>query len=143
MQVRDKMTTVERKSIQEYSNRNIPVLAIGNKGTGVESHIRGYNLRRGDWIKELHGRYTIAVINDEHMTSQLCIYCYSPIFLPKNADGSKNLGTTRYLNLICASVIYRRASDNLDQMSATGIGIPAMTRLLGTNFPPFTPSNKQ
>ncbi|KAI8890966.1 hypothetical protein K501DRAFT_167486, partial [Backusella circina FSU 941] len=117
---------------------------IGNKGTGVVSHIKGYNRRGGNWIKELHGRYTIAAINDEHMTFQLCIYCYSPIVHLKNADGSKSLGTTRCLNPICVSVMYVRASNNRDQMSITGIGISTMTRLLlGTNSPPFTPPNKQ
>ncbi|KAI8883571.1 hypothetical protein K501DRAFT_184151, partial [Backusella circina FSU 941] len=98
----------------------------------------------GNWIKELHGRYAIATITDEHMTYQLCINCYSPIVHSKNADGSKNLGMSRCLNPICVSVIYGRASKNRNQMHVAGIGISVMTKLLfGTNFPLFTPPNKQ
>ncbi|KAI8876848.1 hypothetical protein K501DRAFT_199514, partial [Backusella circina FSU 941] len=101
--------------------------------------------RRGrNWIKELHGRYAIATITDKHMTSQLFIYCYSPIVHSKNADGSKSQGTLRFLKPICVSVIYGRASNNRDQIYVVGIGISVMTKLLlGTNFPSFTPPNKQ
>lgn len=79
---KDRLAAGERRALKEGSKRNVLVMGIGNKCTGVGSRIKGYDRRGGKWLQKLHGRYDIAAITDEHMTSQLCLYCYSPIVHP-------------------------------------------------------------
>lgn len=141
--VKNGVASTQRKFVQEGSKRNVPVLAIGDKGTGVGSTIKGYARRGGKWLQNLHGRYTITAITDEYLTSQLCIYCYCHITHPINKDGSKSLGIARCLNPDCIAFRVGRAINNRDQMSTAIIGMKAMiTLFFHVNFTPSTPPNR-
>ena len=114
-------------------------MAIGNAGTGFGSAIRGYDRRGGKWLPRTHKRYAETMITDEHMTSQLCVYCYFPIAHSRTSDESVSLGTVRCLNPNCEAFKHGRATNNRDVMSATAIGISAMTQaLLRKSFLPFS-----
>ena len=81
--------------------------------------------------KKKHERHGTTIITDEHMTSQLCIYCYHPLAHPV-------LGTSRYLNPDCSAFKCGRAIRNRDVISAAAIGISAMTNIVLTkDLPPF------
>ncbi|KAI9245293.1 hypothetical protein EDC94DRAFT_530325, partial [Helicostylum pulchrum] len=77
-----------------------------------------------------HSRYVPTIMTDECMTSQLCVYCYSPIVHPQTSYNKKILGSSRCLNPDCSASKHGRATNNRDVMSAAAIGISAMTRVL-------------
>jgi hypothetical protein len=136
---KDRLCSQERKFTQQTDKSSRPVMLIGNRGTGVGSSIKGYSRRGGKWISETHGRYAVAAITDEHMTSQLCIYCFAPIVHPSDQDGNVILGTSRCINYNCPAFKQGRATNNRDKMSAAAIGISGMAKLLlNKDYPPFT-----
>lgn len=49
---KDRMASKERRFVKGKGN-NIPVMAIGDQGTGVGSIIRGYDRRGGKWLKNI------------------------------------------------------------------------------------------
>ncbi|CEJ01407.1 hypothetical protein RMCBS344292_15434 [Rhizopus microsporus] len=131
--VKDRVTSKERKFVLQGSKTLHPVMAIGNQGLGVGSTIRGYDRRGGKWLQRKHERHATAIITDEHMTSQFCIYYYNPLVHPV-------LGTSRCLNPDCPAFKCGRATNNRDVMSAAAIGISAMTKIiLKKDLPPFCP----
>ena len=139
IRTKDRAAAAERKFLKSDSNGTLLFMGIGNAGTGVGSAIRGYDRRGGKWLPRIHKRYAETIITDEHMTSQLCVYCYFPIAHSRTSDESVSLGTVRCLNPNCEAFKHGRATNNRGVMSATAIGISAMTQaLLRKSFPPFS-----
>lgn len=138
IRTKDRVAASERKFVKGGTNSSL-FMAIGNAGTGVGSTIKGYDRRGGKWLPKTHKRYAQVAMTDEHMTSQLCVYCYFPITHGRNLDNKIILGTARCLNPNCEAFKQGRACNNRDIMSATAIGISAMTKyFFKKNFPPFT-----
>lgn len=128
---KDRMASREREFLYGDLKNCHFIMAIGNKGTGVRSNIKGFDRRGGKWLQKIHSRYATTHTTDEHKTSQLCIYCYSQLHHPI-------LGTSQCLNPNCPAVKIGRATNNRDIMSATAIGISGMTKmLLNKDLPPF------
>ncbi|CEP11639.1 hypothetical protein [Parasitella parasitica] len=124
---KDRGAATERRFVKRGSN-NALVMGIGNAGTGVGSTIKGYERRGGKWLPKLHTRYAKVAMTDEYMTSQLCLYCYLPIVHAKTSSNKSILGSARCLNPKCEAFKHGRACNNRDVMSATAIGISAMTK---------------
>ncbi|CEP14829.1 hypothetical protein [Parasitella parasitica] len=143
IRTKDRAAAAERRFVKGGSN-NALVMGIGNAGTGVGSTIKGYDRRGGKWLPKLHTRYAKVAMTDEYMTSQLCLYCYFPIVHAKTSSNKTVLGSARCLNPKCEAFKHGRACNNRDVMSATAIGISAMTKFLySRSFPPFTKGNHQ
>ena len=130
---KDRLASKERRFLLPADQRaDSLVMAIGDRGTGVGSTIKGYNRRGGTWLLKRHERYCTTVLTSEFMTSQLCIYCYSRLSHPV-------LGTSRCLNPNCVALKCGRAYHNRDVMPAVAIGLSAMANLiLKKDLPPFT-----
>ncbi|KAG1472149.1 hypothetical protein G6F56_001712 [Rhizopus delemar] len=139
IRTKDRAAAAERKFLKGDSNGTLLFMDIGNAGTGVSKAIRGYDRRGGKWLPKIHKRYAETMITDEHMTSQLCVYCYFLIARSRTLDESISLGTVHCLNPNCEAFKHGRATNNRDVMSATTIGISVMAQaLLRKSFPPFS-----
>ncbi|KAG1464879.1 hypothetical protein G6F56_004992 [Rhizopus delemar] len=139
IRIKDRAAAAERKSLNDDFDGTLLFMGIGNAGIGVGSAIRGYNRQRGKWLSRTYKRYAETMITDEHMTSQLCVYCYFPIAHSQTSDESISLGTVRCLNTNCEAFKHGWATNNRDVMSAAAIGISAMAQaLLRKSFPPFS-----
>ena len=129
--VKDRITAKERLFITNNDKKSVAVMAIGDKGTGVGSTVKGYDRRGGTWHQQKHDRHAITITTSEHNTSQLCIYCFHQIVHP-------NAGSSRCLNPLCPAVRCGRATNNRDVMSAAEIGLSCVTKLLlKRDFSPF------
>ncbi|CEP19280.1 hypothetical protein [Parasitella parasitica] len=143
IRTKDRAAAAERWFVKGDS-KNALVMGIGNAGIGVGSTIKRYDRRGGKWLPKLHTRYAKVAMTDEYMTSQLCLYCYFPIVHAKTPSNKTVLGSARCLNPKCEAFKHGRACNNRDIMSATAIGISAMTKFLySKSFPPFTRSDNQ
>ncbi|KAI9247383.1 hypothetical protein EDC94DRAFT_685421 [Helicostylum pulchrum] len=99
------------------------ITAIRVQGTGVRSTIKGYDRRRGTWLRKNREPYATTVLTSEYIDSQLCIYYCNRILRPI-------LSTSRCLNPDCLAFRRGRACSNRDVTSAAAIGLSAMTKLI-------------
>ncbi|KAG1447813.1 hypothetical protein G6F56_009140 [Rhizopus delemar] len=128
IRTKDRAAAAERKFLKSDSNGTLLFMGIGNAGTGVGSAIRGYDRRGGKWLPRTHKRYAETMITDEHMTSQLCVYCYFPIAHSRTSDESVSFETVRCLNPNCEAFKHGRTTNNRDVMSAIAIEISVMAQ---------------
>jgi hypothetical protein len=119
----------------------LPVICIGNGGTGQGSSIKGFARRGGKWLSKRHGRYFPVAITNEYRTSQTCCFCYAQVIRPLKADGTKCQGSSRCVNVLCPAVIAGRATQGRDKMAAVTIAIAGTSTMLsGKPLAPFDPS---
>lgn len=64
------------RSCPKLSPEVLPVLLIGNAGTGAGSRIKGHCRRGGSKMRKEHSRYCPVGITDEYRTSKICIFCF-------------------------------------------------------------------
>jgi hypothetical protein len=105
----------------------IPVILIGNAGTGVGSRIKGHNRRGGKWLREIHRRHTPVCIVNEHKSSQTCCFCFMPIIHPTN-------GSSLCVNTSCISYLYGLACRSQDLLSAMIIAISGIHQIKNNKF---------
>jgi len=72
----------------------LPVMLVGDAGTGVGSRIKGHTRRGGKKLRKEHTKHCPVVMTDEYRSSRTCTYCFH------------ELQTARY----------RRTKDGKDQM---------------------------
>ena len=61
----------------------LPVLVIGDKGTGVGSRIQGHARRGGATMRRNHRRFAVVAMHDEYKTSKVCTFCWRPTALAR------------------------------------------------------------
>jgi len=54
-----------------------PIMLIGDAGTCVGSRLSGHLRRGGGRMRHEHARYSVVALQDEYMTSQTCVFCFS------------------------------------------------------------------
>lgn len=142
-QVYDAVASQERKFILRdcKSRKSLPIMCIGNAGTGIGSSIKGFNRRGGKWLRNRHARYTTVAITNEHRTSQTCVFCFGQVIRPsKEGMKKKNNGASRCLNPDCPSFFFGRAIQGRDPQAAVAIALAGIsTMILKRPFEPFNP----
>ncbi|ORE03060.1 hypothetical protein BCV72DRAFT_316218 [Rhizopus microsporus var. microsporus] len=120
---------------------------IGDRGTGVESRIKGFCRYGGRWEEQLHGKHINMCITNEHMASQTCVYCYQKLchpkaMLTKNKQVSQEIkGVLMYMNPKCVAVKSGKSTKSRDALSSLTISLSGLTQcLIGSPLPPFAQS---
>ncbi|CAO3567902.1 unnamed protein product [Mortierella alpina] len=73
-----------RQVCPRHDPQVIPVMIIGDKGTGVGSRIGGHSRRGGTRMRRNHRRYCTVAIHDEFRTSKICTYCHGAVVLARS-----------------------------------------------------------
>ncbi|KAF9942579.1 hypothetical protein BGZ70_006116, partial [Mortierella alpina] len=73
-----------RQACPRHDPQVLPVMIIGDKGTGVGSRIGGHARRGGSKMRRNHRRYCTVVIHDEFRTSKTCTYCHGAVVLARS-----------------------------------------------------------
>lgn len=122
-------------------------MLIGDRGHCIGSRIKGHNRYGGKWKEIIQAQNTYVCVTNEHMTSQICVFCYNPLHHPKYEKLIK--GKTIYvdvkgsfvcMNPSCVTVRSGCAVKSRDTLSALAIGISGFSQLLyGDTLPEYSP----
>ncbi|CAO3572960.1 unnamed protein product [Mortierella alpina] len=130
----------------------MPVLFIGDAGTGVGSRIKGHARRGGGKMRSAHRRYCPVAITDELRTSKTCAYCQTQVRLArsKRVDKEKKLiktvnvnGAIECYNPDCVSVVCGYVIKLHDPHAAVNIALAGASPHLDSSrcaLPPYTRS---
>ncbi|ORE19450.1 hypothetical protein BCV71DRAFT_283364 [Rhizopus microsporus] len=112
-------------------------MLIGDRGTGIRSHIKGFRRYGGRWKEQLHGKHVNVCITNGHMTSQTCIYRYQKLCHPKAMLVKKNKqvsqetkGALMCVNPKCVAVNSGRSIKSRNALSSLAISLSGLTRCL-------------
>ncbi|CAO3564588.1 unnamed protein product [Mortierella alpina] len=75
---KDKMF-VHMSECSKQATDILPVMLIGDAGTGVGLRIGGHTRRGGKKLRQEHMKHCVAVLTDEFKTSKTCCYCFEPV----------------------------------------------------------------
>ncbi|KAI9257555.1 hypothetical protein EDC94DRAFT_522357, partial [Helicostylum pulchrum] len=129
----------ERKFVTKNvkSKRAKLIMFVGDRGFGFGSHIKDHLKYGGKWKQEIHSKYTHAVITNENMTSQTCVYCYSKLDHPTHTrilKGKtiyrKSKGSFLCRNPSCVLLKNGKAAKCRDDLSALAIGLSGLAKIL-------------
>jgi hypothetical protein len=85
----------ERRFVKGGDKQRLPILLIGNQGTGVGGPIKGFSRRGGKWARQTHRHYTTVGMADEFRTSQSCAFCFSQVIRPISNRGRTVKGSSQ------------------------------------------------
>ncbi|KAF9306604.1 hypothetical protein BGZ74_004967 [Mortierella antarctica] len=118
----------------------VPVLLIGNAGTGVGSFIGGIERRGGKKLRHHHMRSAVVCITSEFRTSKTCSLCLWRVTLAKSrriVDGKLKTvrvnGAVQCHNAACPSVQKGFCIKSRDGNAALNIGLAASSTLMRPN----------
>jgi len=144
---------VVRDAARELRSRlpkMIPIMCLGNAGTGVGSTIKGFNRWGGHQLRHQHRQLTPLVYTDEFRTSKTCVYCFEPVVCPttKRMKNGKLVnvsihGAVRCVNKDCPSVKNRYAIKSRDQHAAVAICLVAISMLFSPNRETLRPFSRR
>lgn len=110
----------------------LPVLMIGNAGTGVGSRIKGHSRRGGGKMRAEHRRYCTVGMTDEYRSSKTCVYCSHQVRqararrvdrINKTIKTVTVNGTVECVNPNCISFTCGYTIKSRDPHAAVGIAI--------------------
>ncbi|KAF9951883.1 hypothetical protein BGZ72_006681 [Mortierella alpina] len=126
----------------------LPVMLIGDAGTGVGSRIGGHSRRGGKKLRQEHMKHCVAVLTDEYKTSKTCCYCFEPV---EQARGRRMIhgqdkmvkvhGTLECTNRACPSVQIGYTMKSRDPHAALAIalaGAPSLRSPTRQRLSPFS-----
>ena len=118
----------------------LPVMVIGDAGTGTGSRIGGHARRGGKKMRTEHMKHGPVVIADENNTSRTCCYCFDPVQLATGrrlVKGQVKMvkihGTIECVNEECISFKTRYTMKSRDPHAALAIGLSGTSGLLSAN----------
>ncbi|KAI7858003.1 hypothetical protein BDC45DRAFT_499849 [Circinella umbellata] len=117
------------------------MMLIGLAGMGFNTFLKG-RPRGRKRFRSAHYHSTAVGLQNEHRSSQTCVFCFSPLeLLPPNIVKNGKKKKTSHVTLICTNpecpaVKSGYTTFNRDPVGATGIGLAGTTTLL----PPYNPS---
>ncbi|CAO3565152.1 unnamed protein product [Mortierella alpina] len=138
--------------IPRPSGHIMPILFIGDAGTGVGSRIKGHARRAGGKMRSRHRRYCPVAITDEFRTSKTCAYCQTQVRLARSrrVDKTKRLiktvnvnGAIECYNPDCVSVVCGYVTKPRDPHAAVNIALAGASPHLDSSqrtLPPYTRS---
>ncbi|KAG2224541.1 hypothetical protein INT45_004386 [Circinella minor] len=103
--------------------------------------------RGGKKFRGAHYHSTTVGLQNEHRSSQTCVFCFLPLeLLPSNTVKNGKKKKTSHGALICTNPTYPAVKAsyttfNRDSVSATGIGLAGTTTLLSPDSIPLPPYN--
>ncbi|KAG2222898.1 hypothetical protein INT45_013529 [Circinella minor] len=109
------------------------MMLIGLAGMGFNTFLKGRPRRGGKKFRGAHYHSTTVGLQNEHRSSQTCVFCFSPLkLLPSNIvkNGKKKKtshGALVCTNPDCLAVKAGYTTFNRDSVGATGIGLAATT----------------
>lgn len=124
----------------------LPVMLIGDAGTGVGSRIKGQARRGGNKMREEHIRHCPIAMTDEFRSSKTCIFCFAQVQQARSCRtiGGKVKtvsvhGAIECVNPDCPSVKCGYTIRPRDPHAAVAIAIAGASVLLqGRTLPPFS-----
>ncbi|KAF9109796.1 hypothetical protein BGX27_007170 [Mortierella sp. AM989] len=151
-----KIGGAERRYIQQHARTEInndlketllPVIFIGDSGTGVGSRLKGQERRGGRRMRSEHRQHCPVAVTNEFRTSRVCLFC----FLQLRQARSRRLvhgemksvsvhGTVECVNPDCMSFRVGYTIKARDTHSAVAIAVSGSSILFSTNretLPPF------
>ncbi|KAF9948128.1 hypothetical protein BGZ72_009918 [Mortierella alpina] len=118
----------------------LPVMVIGDAGTGIGSRIGGHARRGGKKMRTEHMKHGPVVIADENNTSRTCCYCFDPVQLATGrrlVKGQVKMvkihGTVECVNEECLSFKAGYTMKSRDPHAALAIGLSGTSGLLSAN----------
>ncbi|KAI7851632.1 hypothetical protein BDC45DRAFT_515477, partial [Circinella umbellata] len=121
---------------------------IGLAGMGFNTFLKG-RPRGRKRFRDAHYHSTVVGLQNEHRSSQTCVFCFSPLELSsssivKNGKRKKTLHSALiWTNPECPAVKAGYTTFNRDSVGATGIGLAGTTTLLSPDripLPSYNPS---
>ena len=117
--------------------RPCPIRFIGDRGTRVDSTIKGFRRYGEKWRQCMHGMNINVCITNENVTSQTCMYCFSKLDHPiyRKIDKDKDIrtkvkGSFLCRNSDCVLISNKKAIKSRDNLSALAIGLSGLCNLL-------------
>ncbi|KAI8360535.1 hypothetical protein B0O80DRAFT_398351, partial [Mortierella sp. GBAus27b] len=125
----------------------LPILCIGDAGTGVGSRIKGFSKRGGRKFRREHSRHTVVAVTPEYRTSKTCAFCFYTLQKAQHrrlkngsiVDVAIN-GALMCWNPKCPSFVNGNSISNRDHHAAFNIGLVGASMMLSEHhqvFPPF------
>ncbi|KAI8078386.1 hypothetical protein BDF21DRAFT_399636 [Thamnidium elegans] len=62
------------------------LMFIGDRGTSVGSHVKGFRRFGGKWKEEIHSEAVNVCITNENLTSKTCFFCFDQLVHPQSRD---------------------------------------------------------
>lgn len=131
----------------------LPLLVIGNAGTGVGSRITGHARRGGKKLRQEHIRHCPIALTDEYRTSKTCIFCFQQVALARSSrivqgkiKSVRVHGAVECMNQNCISVKQGHGIKARDSHSAIAIAISGASILFNPVrrvLPPFSRSHDE
>ncbi|KAI7848017.1 hypothetical protein BDC45DRAFT_524648, partial [Circinella umbellata] len=107
---------------------------IGLAGMGFNTFLKGRPRRGEKKFRSAHYHSTAVGLQNEHRSSQTCVFCFSPFeLLSLNIFKNGKKKKTSHGALICTKPE--------DSVGTTGIGLAGRTTLLSPNHIPLPPCN--
>ncbi|KAF9106577.1 hypothetical protein BGX27_009105, partial [Mortierella sp. AM989] len=115
----------------------LPVMFVGDAGTGVGSRIQGHARRGGKKLRVEHQKHCPVVLTDEYNSSKTCIYCFEQL----SKASSRRIvnshirtvsvnGALECVNPDCVSFLVGYTIKSRDAHSAVAIALAGASALL-------------
>lgn len=127
----------------------LPIMLVGDSGTGVGSRIQGHDRRGGKKMRREHMQHCPVVLTNEFRSSKTCIYCFQELekaYARRIVNGQVKMvrvnGALECTNPDCDSFKASYTIKSRDAHSAVAIALAGASALLSRAhevIPPFSP----